>query len=135
MQKENKKKRKMNDTDPIVNLTPHDVVVFGDNGMTVTYHSCGEARARSTPQTLVTTLRNGVQIFSAPSFCGVSGFPFDGKDGMHPNIIVSMVVGKCIPSSYQGNVYVPDTGPGSAVRDEKGKIKGVKRLYIVHECP
>jgi hypothetical protein len=42
-----------------------------------------------------------------------------------------MVVGPYIPAWYRGDVYVPDTGPESAVRDEGGRICGVKRLYRV----
>ncbi len=123
--------------DSMLNLTPHDVVVFiNDDMMTVTY-PCGKESARvcTKTQNFVSALRNGVKVYSAPAFEDtLTGFPFSDnqKQVHHPNLIVSMVVGNHIPSWYRGNVYVPDTGPGSAIR-ENGQIVGVKRLYIVHK--
>ncbi len=121
----------------IQNRTPHNITVYvaGDKDTCpLTFAPSGKVAIVGTvDQEHVATLDNGVRVYSPPSFTGIlDGFP--SKNAMHPDLIVSMVAGNHIPKWYRGNVYIPDTGPDSVVRDDDdGKILGVKRLCIVHE--
>lgn len=129
----------MNSNEAIRNLTPHNIHVFvaGDKDTCpLTFPAQGKAvRVRSKAQDHVATLENGVKVYSPPAFEDVlDDFPFvNQEDDVHPDLIVSMVVGNHIPKWYRGNVYIPDTGPQSVVRDQTGKILGVKRFCIVHK--
>lgn len=125
----------------LVNMTPHHLhIQFKDpetgqeikKTLPATGHSI---RARSKPQVLIATVGGGIPVYTPPAFQpGVlDGFPYSQDAGeLHPALVVSMVVGDQIPKWYRGNVYIPDTGPESAVRDKDGKIAAVKRLCLVH---
>ena len=131
----------------ILNLTPHDVNVYlsrddDDDEPTVrTYPASrkGAVRVRTKLQTLLGTLEDGVPVYSAPAFeDALDNFPFDPAEDEveihHPDIIVSMVVAPHVPNWYGGCVYVPDTGPSSAVRSDAGRMLGVKRFYLARPC-
>ena len=130
----------------IVNLTPHAINVHVANNddrpattpRVVTFPPSGtETRLRSNPQVQVATLPNGVPIFTAPSFRedALADFPFkDDAPQNHRDVLLSMLVVPHIPEWFTGAVYFPDTGPGSAIR-ENGKIVGVARLCIRTTTP
>jgi hypothetical protein len=126
----------------LVNMTPHHLhIQFQDpdtgQQVTKTLPTTGQSiRACSKPQTSIGTVSGGIPVYTPPAFQpGVlQGFPYTAdKDQVHPDLVVSMVVGEQIPGWYRGNVYMPDTGPDSAVRDKQGKIVAVKRLCLVHD--
>ena len=118
------------------NMTPHDLRVRvgnDDNADYVTIPACGTCvRVMSKSQAHLGTLSNGIEVFEPPAFEDVLvGFP-ELTDASHPDLVVSMVVGNHIPGWYRGSVYVPDTGPASVIRDAKGGIAAVRRIYLVH---
>ena len=127
----------------ILNLTPHDIRVYVNwsqpeeaGGTIVTYPAAkgGAVRLQPKKQEHLGDFDNGVPVYSPLKFEGVLvGFPFyENKDYQHqPDIIVTVAVSTYIPSRYRGNVFTPDTGPDSVVRDGSGKIVGVKRLCFV----
>lgn len=104
------------------NLTPHDVSVVGVNGEPVTFPRDGRvARAATLPQTDIGTA-HGVQLVSPQVFTAAEGvLPDDG------DIIVSVLVAPLL-GKHAGRVFVPDTGPGQAIRDAAGQITAVRRL-------
>lgn len=129
----------------ILNFTPHDVHVHIDDETIQTYLApqkpYKEIRLDAEDQKLVLTLENGVKVVEKPVYKKLVNFPFerpllaDAAGINHPDIIVSMIVGEHIEKAapwFLGAVYVPDTGPKSAVRD-KGRILGVKRFYIAKQ--
>ena len=127
---------------PLVNLTPHAIHALkcgGDAGSeaTVVYpaHPQGPVRLRSTPQTLVDVRYDDVHVYTMPDFerDRLDNFPYDADDASHPDILVAGLVAPYVPRWFRGRVLVPDTGPESVIRDDKGRIQGVKRLYEVPE--
>lgn len=105
-----------------LNLTPHDVIVILPSGERVTFLRSGRvARAVTSPQADRGVFA-GVPIVSEQVFTGTDGIEPDDGD-----VIVSFLVAPLL-ASHPGRVFVPDTGPGQAVRDESGQIVGVKRL-------
>lgn len=112
-------------------------------------------RVRSRPQVQIAKLDNGVRVFTPATLETNSqeGDPLDHSDPKgnrgceafdnfpytadqacsHPDLIVSMIASERIPTWYRGKVYIPDTGPQAVVRDQNGKILGVKRLCLVHK--
>lgn len=128
---------------PLVNLTPHAIHALkcgGEAGSeaTVVYpaHPQGPVRLRSTPQTLVDVRYDDVHVYTMPDFerDRLDNFPYDADDdASHPDVLVAGLVAPYVPRWFRGRVLVPDTGPESVIRDDKGRIQGVKRLYEVPE--
>ena len=52
-----------------------------------------------------------------------SGYPYA--------LIVGQIGAEAVAKAFKGTVFATDTGPGSAVRDAKGNILGVRRLILV----
>lgn len=104
------------------NLTPHNVSVVGVAGEIVTFPRDGRvARAATLPQSDLGTA-HGVPIVSPQIFTTADGvLPDDG------DIIVSVLVAPLL-GKHSGRVFVPDTGPGQAIRDASGQITAVRRL-------
>lgn len=124
--------RKM--TTELLNLTPHHIVIYPDEpgAKAVLYEKSGiVARLDSTEQTRITTLADGCPVFTPQLFTGLVPSSLDGREG----VIVSMVVGEYlstygIPLDWKNviQVYVADTSPQGAVRNENGAIIGSRRL-------
>ena len=118
----------------IINLTPHDIVVYDESGENVlyTFPSSGKvARAISTQQTVDTNLsqKYNLPVVDAQSFTNVD-VPLSAQD---TGILVSMPVGEFIRSKfncYPVDVLGPDLGPSAVVRDSAGKILGTRRLCV-----
>ena len=123
----------------IVNLTPHDVVVFYHNGK-VTFPRSGRVlRVTTEKRQLVSSLGlllkeeedavmmdklHRVPVYSAPAHKGL-----DIKVDPEENVIVSLlVVDQLLRSGHKGMIFTPDTSPDSVVRDDKGAILGVTAL-------
>lgn len=110
----------------IVNLTPHTLNMYpveGDEPI-ATYDSEGVARVsvNSTPVAGLGT-DTGVIPVMEREFGEVEGLPAP-KEG-HVFVVSSLVQGQ-VP--HRRDVLSPDTGPGSVVRDENGRIIGVRRF-------
>ena len=115
----------------LINLTPHDIVIADENcqPMLVIPRHTGSSPARVRQQRVkvgeITV--NGVRIpISRSEYGEVEGLP-EPQPGVY--YIVSMFVAQALP--HRTDLLVPDTGPGSACRDEKGRIVGVKYLMTL----
>lgn len=107
----------------IVNLTPHDVVIVNDNGEEIKRYPASGRVARVNTQSELIGEVDGIQVVRT-KYGDVDGLPDKKTDTVY---LVSLVVAQALRGS-RTDVYVPDTGPGSVVRDDKGQIIGVKRL-------
>ena len=118
----------------IINLTPHDIVIVGggaDGWEDQPCHS-GPYEARTIPAS-GQVARVSEQVADLPAVDGiptvemrpgdVTGLSGPVRDTIY---IVSPFVAAACPG--RGDVYCPDTGPDSVVRDNTGQIIGVRRL-------
>ncbi len=125
--------RNMADFPLTVNMTPHDICVYDNEEKTViiTFPASGYV-CRCTSETPESQLpdRGGIPMIEAPRFRDVEGLP---PSVSAPDVLVSMPVGEFLrdhPDWYRGAVLGPDTGPGYAVRDDGGAIRGTTRLVL-----
>lgn len=107
----------------VINLTPHAVRVIGDSGGIVAeFPASGTvARVNSSAEALPSV--NGIPVVRTV-YCDIDGLPDPQPNTVY---IVSIVVAQAL-GSPRSDVYVPDTGPASVVRDGNGQIVGVRRL-------
>lgn len=124
-------RRVMSDPPP-VNLTPHDVRVHVADGRVRVYRRSGhiarlvEGGQRAESAALV----DGIPTLAPPHYTGVEGLP----DRPIGPLIVTALVGEWLACNDGAAVaqphgwLVPDMGPGSVVRDSKGRITGVRRF-------
>jgi hypothetical protein len=91
----------------------------------------------TTPQRQLDTLTNGTPVFSPQEFISiVPTSPPQSIDDVVHGVIVSMPVAQWLADTDDleavravwGAVYVADTGPSGALRDEYNCIVGTKRL-------
>lgn len=118
----------------LINLTPHDITLAGKKG-DLTFHShpdCSLARASTLGPRNPRVNRHGIPVVDPPTFCVTdhtrqsiqSLVEEEGAAG----IIVSQIFAEhLIADSHliDFEVYSPDTGPDSVIRDEKGNIVAV----------
>ena len=122
-------------TPAVINLTPHDVVVVNRHGDLVHRFPASGMELRlleSSPQTPLGLVPGTyVPLWSKPArdLTNIDALPQAVL--MHNAIIVSAICGDAM-AMYPFPVYVPDTGPESVVRDDQGRIVGVRRLYRVN---
>ena len=107
----------------IINLTPHDVKVFADGQEHVFPKSGTVARVNSTSQPF--RFVNGLPI-NRTIYGEVENLPEPQPGVIY---IIALLVAQVLAGS-RTDIICPDTGPDSAVRDEKGLIAGVKRFMI-----
>jgi len=107
----------------VINLTPHDVVIVDDSGKEIKRYLASGQVARVNTQAEPIGEIDGIQVVRT-KYGDVDGLPDKQPDTVY---LVSLVVAQALRGS-RTDVYVPDTGPGSVVRDDKGQIIGVKRL-------
>lgn len=107
----------------IVNLTPHSVVVYKDGGVFVTIPPSGVV-ARITSSTTVIGEIDGIPV-TQTVFEPVTGLPDPQENTIY---IVSLFVHGSPSVAHRTDLYRPDTGPQSAVRDADNKIIGVTAL-------
>ena len=120
-----------------VNLTPHDVVlVDAESGEIMTFPATGHSLRVEFAESKVSTAVLGgtkVEIVHGPRVPVNTNYN-DLPDELQraPAIIVSNIVAEAIWDTHTNGVllFVPDTGPESVVRDDKGQIKGVKRFIL-----
>lgn len=110
----------------IVNLTPHNLTVYPPEGdePIATYSSEGVARVSVTATPIAGLgTEHGVIPVVSREFGDVEGLP-EAKEG-YLFVVSSLVQGQ-VP--HRRDVLSPDTGPGSVVRDDDGRIVGVRRF-------
>ena len=121
----------------LLNLTPHDITVFKENGEKVVIPSSGTLRLAE--EVLGTEEVEGVECVRK-RFTGVD-ITVDGitADGVRV-IVVSGISGMmfALSSEFRNELFrklggevsiiAPDTGPQSVIKDEKGRIVGVRRF-------
>lgn len=117
----------------LLNLTPHDVSYCDAAGrVLVVFPTAGSLRLVSAAQTPLTPLRCGdhaLEVAAPPAYTDVA--PRALLPEVQTSVLVSMVVAQWMQPREEFahlTLYVPDTGPESAVRDERGRIVGVRRL-------
>jgi hypothetical protein len=99
----------------IINLTPHDIVIMGENGEKIILSKDGTV-ARVTVNRKATESVNGIPIFTE-SYGDVVGLPNE-SEGVY--WIVSALVRQAVP--WRQDVL----SPGELIRDEKGQPIGCK---------
>jgi hypothetical protein len=125
----------------ILNLTPHDVVVFhNDNNTSTTFPRTPgfECRLETTQTVLGAMNEEGCEaalpdqksflLMTPQVTTGIKGLP---QPPAYDAIIVSAMVGEYlakVPELWRGTVISPDTSPESCVRDVQGRIVGVRRF-------
>ena len=107
----------------IINLTPHDVKIF-HNGQERVFPNSGVV-ARVTSKSEFSHSVNGLPVHKT-IYGDVENIP-KHQDGVI--YIVALLVAQVLAGT-RADIVCPDTGPDSAVRDNKGLIVGVKRFMI-----
>ena len=131
----------------MLNLTPHNVNLYGKKGENPLYTipSCGTIRLdrSETNQYNECAISSDASVlqFNFATYSPFIGHTREMKDDETPIVnqclIVSMPVADYL---LKNNLYpkcavvIPDTGPASVVRDEKGVILGVTS-FIVYRIP
>jgi len=105
----------------IRNFTPHPVVVYGENGNIITTIEPEGVQVRINEETTTQPEIEGIPVVRK-AYTDISGLPEQKEDVW---IVVSVLV---IQASDRTDLVCPDTGPESAVRNDKGHILGVKRF-------
>ena len=110
------------------NYTPHEVIVMDTNGTT--------PLDRFPPQE--TTIRllgsdqkhiesiGPIRVVTRPTYTGLNYTPPEGESIIVSMVVAEYMVAQNMHQKYQ--IYVPDSSPKGAVRDEMGVIKGVRQL-------
>jgi hypothetical protein len=106
----------------LVNLTPHEVRVMGENGkIRLVVPPSGKVARVKTVQAVVGNVNNIPVVRT--TFGDVEGLPEPRENIVY---IVSSIVAQAVP--HREDVIAPDTSPQGVVRDEQGRIVGVKRF-------
>jgi len=105
-----------------VNLTPHEIVVVGENKEVKTVILPSGEIARVKIKQEFTTTVEGIPVVKT-IFYEVEGLPEPQSDTIY---IVSSLVAQAVP--HREDVVAPDTSPEGVVRDSEGRIIGVKRF-------
>jgi hypothetical protein len=106
----------------IINLTPHDFSLCNEAGDVVRVIQPTKPAARVSSASQAIGSIDGIPV-TETAFGAVEGLP-DPREGVC--YIVSLLVQQRVP--HRSDVYRPDTGPSSVVRDAAGQIVGVKAL-------
>lgn len=125
----------------LVNLTPHDIVVYDPSGKLVVrrYERSGnqcfvEERDPFEEMGGCSKIVDGIQVIRPRWRVGLTYTPESGAE-----VIVSQITAQYIWDNWHKfhdifkRVYVPATDPEYCVRDDKGQIVGTKAL--VQWCP
>ncbi len=109
-----------------VNLTPHEVIVFDEEGKNVLLRvpPSGQIARVEVRRELVGDV-NGIPAVRN-EFGEVTGLPEPCEDTIY---IVSLIVLNALGGKRK-DVVAPDTSPAGAVRDEEGRIIGVRAFVV-----
>lgn len=108
----------------LVNLTPHPINVHLPNQVIEIPPSGKEARVQAvtgTAECLVTT--NGIVPIVKRTWGEVEGLPEPQRDTWF--IVSSLVLSRV---QARTDCIAPDTGPNSVIRDDEGRIIGVRQF-------
>jgi hypothetical protein len=108
------------------NYTPHEIVIYETSGERVFLRLPSKGEARAEERIVDSGSFSGVQIVER-RFAGTTGLP-EYREGIC--IIVSESTARAARAENpdRHDLLCPDTGPDSVVRDENGRIIGVRRL-------
>ena len=110
----------------IVNLTQNDVVLVMEDGSKVTFEKSGKV-ARIVEEISRTYSEDEIGYpLLRKEFGGVDSEFAIGRERKDTVFIVSLPGLQCL--KHRNDIISPDTGPDSVVRDEEGRIIGVKRF-------
>lgn len=119
----------------VINLTPHDINLFDPSGSKriLTIPSQGVVRAKMETEPLgILYTDDGIALPIVNATYGPPEGPLP-EFSDEVAIIVSHIAAQSILShhpEWTGHILVPDTGPGSVVRDENGRILGVRQFIL-----
>jgi len=110
-----------------VNLTPHEIVIFDNEGKNVIKRipPLGQVARVSVKRTKVAEI-DDIPVFRT-EYGEVEGLPEPKEDTVY---IVSILVLQALRGKRK-DVVAPDTSPASVIRDSQGRIKGVKAFTIL----
>jgi hypothetical protein len=104
-----------------VNLTPHEIVIVGEDGKEkLVIPPSGKVARVEVRQEIVEEISGIPVVRTLPVWVHIP----EPQEGVV--YIVSSMVAQLLP--YRGDVIAPDTSPSGVVRDEQGRIIGVKRF-------
>jgi len=113
-----------------VNLTPHEVVIFHEDGKTVklVIKPSGQV-ARAVSRRKKVGEVNGIPVYKN-EFLDIEGLPKPKRETVY---IVSSLVQQVlkIRGIKRKDVISPDTSPEGVVRDKEGNIVGTKGFQII----
>lgn len=117
----------------VLNLTPHPVNIYREEEVVLTIPPSGTvARATMSNIELPPLQIDNASIPTITiSYDGVEGLPDpDSVDFIIVSSIVASVIksNKSLYDVWRGKILVPDTSPASVVRDNDGRILGVRRF-------
>ena len=130
----------------ILNLTPHDVVIYKENKPVAVFPSAGSIRLtekikEASPvagiPTVITEF-NGVSVVLSQDFCTqvqdaavIVSLPV--LQAIRENPFIKEKIKKVLKDKNINlkAIVAPDTGNDSVVRDDKGRIIGVKRFKTI----
>ena len=114
----------------LVNLTPHDIVIYHEDGETVklVIKASGQV-ARATARRKKIGEINGIPVYRN-EFSEVEGLPKPKRGVIY---IVSSLVQQALKlrGIKRKDVVSPDTSPEGVVRDKNGRILGTKGFQII----
>lgn len=106
----------------LVNLTPHKISVFLPNGEKTEIEPSGTV-ARVQARSVEIGTVEGIPVVRT-EFGAVDGLPEPQPNTI---FIVSTLVAQALKGKRH-DIVAPDTSPQSAIRDENGRIMGIKRF-------
>ena len=113
----------------LVNLTPHEVVVYGeDGGIRLRIPPSGTVARVSTKSVIVGEI-NGVPV-RATEYGDVTGLP-DPEPGTVYIVSSVLLIALRAKGINRDDVVAPDTNPDSVIRDPEGRVIGVKYFQVV----
>ena len=113
----------------MVNLTPHEIVVFDSSNNVVLRVPPSGLIARVTQNEVEIGSINGVPVYQT-QYGSVEGLPEPQENTVY---IVSLLVLQALKSQgvTRHDLVAPNTGPNSAVRDSQGRIIGVRSFIVL----
>jgi hypothetical protein len=115
----------------LVNLTPHEITVFDQNGNEVLRVPPSGITARVNPTENQVGYINGVPVYKV-TYGDIQNLPEPQENTVY---IVSQIVLQALQAKgiQRQDVVAPNTGPGpmGAVRDQQGRIVGVKSFIVL----
>jgi len=109
----------------LVNLTPHEVTIYDENGnVKLRIPPSGQVARVKSRQVKIGEI-NGIPVFKT-EFYDIEGLPDPQPDTVY---IVSLLVLQACRD--RKDLVAPDTSPQGAVRDSEGKIIGTRGFQVL----